>query len=31
MPNSLIEPANNIPANPMQTPNHIVQMVFPAF
>jgi ubiquinol-cytochrome c reductase cytochrome b subunit len=24
MPNSLIEPANNIPANPMQTPNHIV-------
>ncbi|MBI3478854.1 MAG: cytochrome b N-terminal domain-containing protein [Nitrosomonadales bacterium] len=23
-PNSLIEPANNIPANPMQTPNHIV-------
>ena len=24
MPNSLIEPANNIPANPMVTPNHIV-------
>ncbi|KAF0201123.1 MAG: ubiquinol-cytochrome c reductase cytochrome b [Gallionellaceae bacterium] len=24
MPNSLIEPANNIPANPMQTPKHIV-------
>ncbi len=24
LPNSLIEPANNIPANPMQTPNHIV-------
>ncbi|NNM79512.1 MAG: cytochrome b/b6 [Gallionella sp.] len=24
MPDSLIEPANNIPANPMQTPNHIV-------
>lgn len=24
MPNVLIEPANNIPANPMQTPNHIV-------
>jgi ubiquinol-cytochrome c reductase cytochrome b subunit len=24
IPNSLIEPANNIPANPMQTPNHIV-------
>lgn len=24
MPNSLIEPANNIPANPMLTPNHIV-------
>jgi quinol-cytochrome oxidoreductase complex cytochrome b subunit len=24
MPNSLIEPANNIPANPMMTPNHIV-------
>lgn len=24
MPNSLIEPANNIPANPLQTPNHIV-------
>jgi quinol-cytochrome oxidoreductase complex cytochrome b subunit len=23
-PDSLIEPANNIPANPMQTPNHIV-------
>lgn len=23
-PNLLIEPANNIPANPMQTPNHIV-------
>ena len=24
LPDSLIEPANNIPANPMQTPNHIV-------
>ena len=24
IPDSLIEPANNIPANPMQTPNHIV-------
>ncbi|MDD4964989.1 MAG: cytochrome b N-terminal domain-containing protein [Gallionella sp.] len=24
MPDSLIEPANNIPANPMVTPNHIV-------
>ncbi len=24
LPNSLIEPANNIPANPMVTPNHIV-------
>jgi ubiquinol-cytochrome c reductase cytochrome b subunit len=24
MPDSLIEPANNIPANPMMTPNHIV-------
>jgi ubiquinol-cytochrome c reductase cytochrome b subunit len=24
MPNSLMEPANNIPANPMQTPTHIV-------
>jgi quinol-cytochrome oxidoreductase complex cytochrome b subunit len=24
LPNSLIEPANNIPANPMQTPTHIV-------
>jgi quinol-cytochrome oxidoreductase complex cytochrome b subunit len=24
IPNSLIEAANNIPANPMQTPNHIV-------
>jgi len=24
MPDSLIEPANNIPANPMQTPTHIV-------
>ena len=24
IPNSLIEPANNIPANPLQTPNHIV-------
>ncbi len=24
MPGSLIEPANNIPANPMMTPNHIV-------
>ncbi len=24
IPNSLMEPANNIPANPMQTPNHIV-------
>ena len=23
LPNSLMEPANNIPANPMQTPNHI--------
>ena len=24
MPDSLMEPANSIPANPMQTPNHIV-------
>src|ERR1039457_6124030 len=24
LPNSLIDPANNIPANPMQTPTHIV-------
>lgn len=24
LPNSLMEPANNIPANPMQTPTHIV-------
>jgi quinol-cytochrome oxidoreductase complex cytochrome b subunit len=24
IPNALIEPANNIPANPMMTPNHIV-------
>ena len=24
LPNSLLEPANNIPANPMQTPTHIV-------
>ncbi len=24
IPDSLVEPANNIPANPMQTPNHIV-------
>jgi len=24
LPDSLMEPANNIPANPMQTPNHIV-------
>ncbi|OIQ68302.1 cytochrome b [mine drainage metagenome] len=24
IPDSLIEPANNIPANPMMTPNHIV-------
>jgi quinol-cytochrome oxidoreductase complex cytochrome b subunit len=24
LPNSLIEPANNIPADPMQTPSHIV-------
>jgi quinol-cytochrome oxidoreductase complex cytochrome b subunit len=24
LPNSLMEPANNIPANPMETPNHIV-------